>query len=85
MFYTRCYVALIIMKKEEIISTLEGQKTTASIWKVEDGNVVYRTTIDDRTQKIVTTQPIFFHIPFNEIIGTLENTVKVDDIIQWLV
>ena len=85
MFYTRCYVALIIMKKEEIISTLEGQKPTATIWKVEDGNLVYRTTINNRTQKFVITQPIFFHIPFNEIIGKLENTVKVDDIIQWLV
>ncbi len=84
MFYTRCYVALIIMKKEEIISTLEEQKPTAEIWKVENGCVCYRALITDRTKRIPQTQPIFFHIPFGDITGTLEHTKKIDDIVQWL-
>lgn len=85
MFYTRCHVALIIMKKEEIISTLEEQKPTAEMWKVEGGCVCYRALITDRTRRIPQTQPIFFHIPFGDINGNMEHTIKIDDIIQWLV
>jgi len=73
------------MKKEEIISTFEGQKPTATIYKIEDGVVFYRTTITNRYKRIPETQPVFFHIPFGEIKGTLGNIVKVDNIIQWLV
>jgi hypothetical protein len=73
------------MKKYEIISTFESRKPTATIWKIEDGNVIFRTTITNRYKLIPETQPVFFHIPFGEITGTLGNTVKVDDIIQWLV
>jgi hypothetical protein len=73
------------MKKDEIISTFESQKPTATIWKVEDGHVIYRTMITNRYKRIPVTQPVCFHIPFGEINGTLNNTVKVDDIIQWLV
>jgi len=72
------------MKKDEIISTFESQKPTATIWKIEDGNVIYRTTITNRYKRIPETQPVFFHIPFGEINGTLGIIVKVDDIIQWL-
>jgi hypothetical protein len=78
-------VALIIMKKEEIISTIEGQKQTAKIYKIEKGNVVYRSEITNRYKRIPETQPIFFHIPFSEINRTMENIEKVEDIIQWLV
>ena len=85
MFYTRCYVALIIMKKEDIISTLEEQKPTAEMWKVEDSCVCYRALITDRTRRIPQTQPIFFHIPFGEINGNMEHTTKIDNVIQWLV
>ena len=70
---------------QEIISTFEGQKPTATIWKIEDGKVIYRTTISNMYKKIPETQPVFFYIPFSDINGTLENIVKVDDIIQWLV
>lgn len=73
------------MEKDEIISTFEGQKPTATIWKIEDGKLIYRTTIRNRYKKIPETQPVFFHIPFTDINGTLEVTVKVDDIIRWLV
>lgn len=73
------------MNKQQIVSTLEGQKPTASIYKVENGGVLYRTTITNRTKKIPETQPIFFHIPFNEIKEEIDNTVKVEDIIQWLI
>ena len=83
--YIHCYVALIIMKKEEIITTLEEQKPTAEMWKVESGCVCYRSLITDRTRRIPQTQPIFFHIPFSDINGNMEHTVKIDDIIQWLV
>ena len=72
------------MKKDEIISTFEGEKPTATIWKIEDGAVIYRTTITNRYKRIPETQPVFFHIPFSDINGTMENTVKVDDIIKWL-
>lgn len=73
------------MKKDEIISTFEGEKPTATIWKIEDGAVIYRTTITNRYKRIPLTQPVFFHIPFSDINGTMEKTVKVDDIIKWLV
>lgn len=73
------------MNKQQIVSTLEGQQPTASIYMVKNGGVLYRTTITNRTKKFPETQPIFFHIPFNEIKGDIENTVKVEDIIQWLI
>lgn len=73
------------MKKDEIISAFENQKPTATIWKIKDGKVIYRTIIIKRYNRIPITQPVCFHIPFSDIKGTMENTVKVDDIIQWLV
>ncbi len=73
------------MKKEEMISMFEVQKTTATILKIEDGKVIYRAIFRNVNKKIPETQQVFFHIPFSEINGTLENTIKVDSIIQWLV
>jgi hypothetical protein len=73
------------MTEEEIISTFEGQKPTATIWKIEDGKVIYRTTINNRYKKLPEIQAVFFYIPFSDINATLESIVKVDDIIQWLV
>ncbi len=73
------------MKKDEIISTLEEQKPTAEMWKIENGCVCYRALITNRTKRIPQTQPIFFHIPFNEIKGNMEHTTKIENIIKWLV
>lgn len=73
------------MKKDEIISKFEEQKPRATIWKIEDGKLIYRTTIINKHKRIPETQPVFFHIPFSDINRTMEKTLKVEDIIQWLV
>lgn len=85
MFYTRCYVALIIMKKNEIKSILDSQKIKAKIWCVDIGKVTYRGEVINRTKKYPETQPLFFDIPFTEIKSKMGNEVNMEDILDYLV
>ena len=84
MFYTRYYVALIIMKKIDIKSILDSQKIKAKIWCVDIGKVTYRGEVINRTKKYPVTQPLFFDIPFTEIKSKMDNEVNMEDILNYL-
>ena len=85
MFYTRCYVALINMKINDIKSILNSQKSKAKIWCVDVDKVTYRGEVINRTKKYPETQPLFFDIPFTDIKFKMDNEVNMEDIIDYLV
>jgi len=85
MFYILCYVALFIMKKNDIKSILDSQKIKAKLYAVDNGKVIYRGEVRDTTKKIPETQPLFFEIPFTEIKSKMYNEVNMEDILDYLV
>lgn len=46
--FIHCYVALIIMKKNDIKTILESQKIKAKIWCVDIDKVTYRGEVQNK-------------------------------------
>jgi hypothetical protein len=85
MFYTRCYVALIIMEKSDIKTILDSQKVKAKLYSVDIDKVIYRGEVINRTKKYPEVQPLFFEIPFTEIKSKMGSEVNMEDILDYLV